>query len=74
MANEVKSAGLGATPGSAAAGRQRATPQGGYAILRYGHTRHWAITDAEGDLICLAVYLRGAREVVRRLEVAEATR
>jgi hypothetical protein len=34
-------------------------------IEAYG--RHWAVYDAGGDLVCLAVYRKGAREVVRRL-------
>ncbi|BDI31470.1 hypothetical protein CCAX7_35210 [Capsulimonas corticalis] len=34
-------------------------------IKPYG--RHWAVYDAGGDLVCLAVYRKGAREVVRRL-------
>ena len=34
-------------------------------IRRYG--RYWAGYDAGGELVCLCVYQRGAREVVRRL-------
>lgn len=33
--------------------------------------RFWAVTDAAGDLVCLAVYRKGAREVLRRLSLAE---
>jgi len=34
--------------------------------------RFWAVHDGEGQLICLTVYKKGAREVVRRLtEVTE---
>jgi hypothetical protein len=35
-------------------------------IKRYG--RYWAVYAADGTLICVTVYKRGAREVVRRLE------
>lgn len=34
-------------------------------IEPYG--RHWAVYDARGDLVCLAVYRKGAQEVMRRL-------
>lgn len=39
----------------------------GYRIERYRTTRHWAVYDGDGDLICLCVYRKGAEEVVRRL-------
>lgn len=29
--------------------------------------RFWAVHDADGQLVCLTVYKKGAREVVRRL-------
>ena len=29
--------------------------------------RFWAVTDAAGRLVCLAVYKKGAEEVLRRL-------
>ena len=29
--------------------------------------RHWAVTDPDGQLICLTVYKKGAEEVKRRL-------
>jgi len=32
--------------------------------------RYWAVLDAEESLVCLAVYRKGAAEVVRRLAVA----
>jgi hypothetical protein len=35
-------------------------------ITRYG--RYWAVLDADGSLICLCVYKRGALEVLRRLQ------
>ncbi len=31
------------------------------------HGRYWAVLDQEGKLICLAVYKKGAQEVIRRL-------
>jgi len=34
-------------------------------IRKYG--RYWAVIDADGTLVCLCVYKRGALEVVRRL-------
>lgn len=35
-------------------------------IKKYG--RFWAVYDAEGDLVCVTVYKRGALEVVKRLQ------
>jgi hypothetical protein len=29
--------------------------------------RFWAVVDPAGELVCITVYRRGAREVVRRL-------
>ena len=43
------------------------TERAGYTIERYGKSRFWQVIDAEGELICLTVYKRGATEVVRRL-------
>ena len=34
--------------------------------------RFWAVTDAAGRLVCLAVYKKGAQEVLRRLAAVEA--
>jgi hypothetical protein len=36
------------------------------------HGRYWKIIDAEGALICMTVYKRGALEVIRRLQQALA--
>lgn len=36
-------------------------------IEKYGQ-RFWAVYDADGTLICVTVYKKGAKEVVRRLE------
>jgi hypothetical protein len=38
-------------------------------IRRY-RRRFWAVYDGNGDLVCVTVYKRGAREVVRRLTSA----
>ena len=40
-------------------------------IVRYGNTRYWAVMDADGTLMCLCVYKRGALEVLRRLQTKE---
>ena len=37
-------------------------------VERYKQGRHWAVIDAQDQLICLCVYRKGACEVVRRLE------
>ena len=37
-------------------------------VSRYRHTRFWAVRSADGELICVCVYKRGALEVARRLE------
>jgi len=34
--------------------------------------RYWAILDADGTLVCLCVYRKGAQEVVRRLQALDA--
>jgi len=36
-------------------------------IERYKRTRFWAVYDADGELVCVCVYRKGAEEVVRRL-------
>lgn len=40
-------------------------------VERYGKTRFWAVWDAAGTLVCVCVYRRGAREVVRRLQALD---
>jgi hypothetical protein len=40
-------------------------------IARYGKTRFWAVIDADGTLVCLCVYKRGALEVLRRLQAVK---
>ena len=44
-----------------------AAPQPAYAINKKKDSRWWEVRDACGELVCLAVYRKGAREVVRRL-------
>lgn len=39
----------------------------GYTIRKRPWTRWWEVLDSAGELVCLTVYRRGAREVVRRL-------
>ena len=39
--------------------------QADYTIQR--RNRHWEVRDPVGDLVCLTVYKRGAKEVVRRM-------
>ena len=36
-------------------------------IERYRKTRYWAVREADGTLLCLCVYKRGAAEVIKRL-------
>jgi hypothetical protein len=40
--------------------------QAGFTIDPY--YRYWKVSDPAGELVCLTVYKRGAKEVVRRLE------
>ena len=37
-------------------------------VSRHKHSRFWAVRSADGELICVCVYKRGALEVARRLE------
>jgi hypothetical protein len=41
-----------------------------YAVSRYKGSRHWAIRDPSGSLVCVALYKKGAQEVARRLNAA----
>ena len=41
-------------------------------VTRYKKGRYWAVLDPEGRLVCICVYRKGAREVVRRLTEPEA--
>lgn len=41
--------------------------QPAYTVAKRKDTRWWEVRDPAGELVCLTVYRRGAREVVRRL-------
>jgi hypothetical protein len=45
---------------------------GSYTIAKSARSRWWEVRDGAGELVCLAVYRRGASEVVRRLSQPEA--
>lgn len=49
------------------AGTRAPETQAGYAIIKQTKSRWWEVRDPAGELVCLTVYRRGAREVVRRL-------
>jgi len=34
---------------------------------KWPDSRFWAVLDDDGDLVCLTVYKKGAKEVIRRL-------
>ena len=38
-------------------------------IVKYG--RYWKVVDADGALVCITVYKRGALEVIRRLQALD---
>jgi hypothetical protein len=40
-------------------------------IERYRNTRYWAVVEANGTLVCLCVYRKGAAEVVERLQALD---
>ena len=44
-----------------------ATQPAGYTYRKKKDTRWWEVRDSNDELVCLTVYRRGAREVVRRL-------
>jgi hypothetical protein len=46
----------------------------GYRVEKREWTRWWKVLDPAGELVCLTVYRRGAREVARRLNAAEKDR
>jgi hypothetical protein len=50
-----------------AAPASAAEPQPAFTIVKRKTSRWWEVRDPEGELVCLTVYRRGAREVVRRL-------
>lgn len=43
-----------------------AQPQPGYTIRK--HDRNWKVMDPAGQLVCITLCKKGAKEVVRRLE------
>ena len=47
--------------------RNAAEQLAGYTIRKKERSRFWEVLDPAGELVCLTVYRRGAREVVRRL-------
>ena len=42
-------------------------------VSRHKHSRFWAVRSADGELICVCVYKRGALEVARRLEAGSSS-
>jgi hypothetical protein len=48
-------------------GTPAAPEQPTYTYRKRDRTRWWEVRDPAGELVCLTVYRRGAREVVRRL-------
>lgn len=48
-------------------GREGSASPVPYAVSRYKQSRHWAIHDPEGALVCVALYKKGAAEVAKRL-------
>jgi hypothetical protein len=48
-------------------GATRAAELASYTIRKRKNSRWWEVLDPSGELVCLTVYRRGAREVVRRL-------
>lgn len=50
-----------------AAPASAAEQQPAYTIAKRKDTRWWEVRDPAGELVCLTVYRRGEREVVRRL-------
>ena len=40
-------------------------------VERYGKSRYWAVRDAQGMLVCVCLYKRGALEVMRRLQIVD---
>ena len=39
----------------------------GYRLEQNGNSRFWQVKDPAGELICVTVYKRGGREVMKRL-------
>lgn len=47
---------------------------GSYTVSRYKQTRHWAVVDPVGVLVCVALYKKGANEATKRLNAARKDR
>jgi hypothetical protein len=45
-----------------------AAAQPGFTIRK--HDRNWKVMDPAGQLVCITLYKKGAKEIIRRLEVA----
>lgn len=43
----------------------------GFRVEKREGTRWWKVLDPAGELVCLTVFRRGAREVAHRLNAAE---
>jgi hypothetical protein len=56
-----------ATAQNEAAKPARPEEQPAFTYRKREDTRWWEVRDPAGELVCLTVYRRGAREVVRRL-------
>ena len=48
-----------------------AEQQPAYTYAKKKDTRWWEVRETAGELVCLTVYRRGAREVVRRLAAGD---
>jgi hypothetical protein len=46
----------------------------GFRVEKREGTRWWKVLDPAGELVCLTVFRRGAREVAHRLNAAEKNR
>lgn len=42
-----------------------------FRVERYGKTKFFAVRDAQGALVCVCVYRRGAEEVAQRLQASD---
>lgn len=62
----MASQGASSPPGTLTyATKRRKTGGAKMAIEKHG--RFWAVRDESGELVCITVYKRGAKEVIRRL-------
>lgn len=70
MAQQDKSAGSGPTPGSVVAKMTGNQAANDYSVSRYAQSRHWALRDPAGALVCVTLYRCGAEEALRHLRAA----